>query len=129
LNVHYEFNNQILTTIINPRIIFYAAGFASDFTRDELIVDGITERTIAGLAGMENGDRILSVQETPVTEWSDVASVFSRNLNGQLVSMVVARGSQEIAITLTPYEEAVVISQGVPLVWVNNWGSVASTNL
>jgi regulator of sigma E protease len=116
LNVQYEFNNQILTTIINPRIIFYAAGFASDFTRDELIVDGITERTIAGLAGMENGDRILSVQETPVTQWSDVASVFSRNLNGQPVSMVVERGSQEISITLTPYEEAVVISQGVPLV-------------
>jgi regulator of sigma E protease len=116
LQMIYTIDGQTLETIVNPRIIFYAAGFASDFEATGLVVDGVTERSLAGLAGMLNGDVIQGINGTPVSAWYDVATVFSNNTSGELVTLTVLRGSSLIDVRITPYEEAVVSSQGVPLV-------------
>jgi regulator of sigma E protease len=116
VEVQFDFNNQNQTATLNPRIIFYAAGFASDFEQEGLVVAGITERTIAGVAGMQNGDEIISINQTPVTTWREVASFFQSNTQGQSVNITVQRGEAQINVVLEPYEEAVVLSQGVPLV-------------
>jgi regulator of sigma E protease len=65
---------------------------------------------------MLNGDVIQRVNGTPVSAWSDVATVFSNNSSGELVTLSVLRGTSLIDVRITPYEEAVVSSQGVPLV-------------
>jgi regulator of sigma E protease len=116
VEVQFELNNQTQTAILNPRIIFYAAGFASDFEQEGLVVAGITERTIAGVAGMQNGDEIISINETPVTTWTEVAAFFQTNTQGKSVNINLQRGDSQINVVLEPYEEPVVISQGVPLV-------------
>jgi regulator of sigma E protease len=116
LTITYSLNGQTREAVVTPRIIFYAAGFASDFMEPGLVVDGVTERSLAGLAGLMNGDVIERVNDSTVVTWSDVTSVFSNNTSGEIVTLTVLRGPNLIDISFTPYEEAVVLSQGAPLV-------------
>jgi regulator of sigma E protease len=116
LTITYSVNGQTRETVVNPRIIFYAAGFASDFMEPGLVVDGVTERSLAGIAGLMNGDVIKRINDSTVATWSEVTNVFSINTSGETVTLTVLRGSNLIDISFTPYEEAVVLSQGVPLV-------------
>ncbi len=125
--VQYELNGELKETIIRPRIIFYSAGFASDFTKDNLAVTGLSEQSLAGIAGMRNEDVIASINGVVATTWNDVASVFQGNTAGQPVALTVLRGNELIDVVITPYEQAVVASQGVPLV-AQQMGINASTS-
>jgi regulator of sigma E protease len=80
LTITYSVNGETQETVVNPRIIFYAAGFASDFMEPGLVVDGVTERSLAGIAGLMNGDIIERVNDSTVATWSDVTNVFSNLL-------------------------------------------------
>ena len=114
--IQYELDNQVFEAELTPRVIFYSAGFSSDYLSEGLVVTGISEQTLAGRAGLLNGDEIVSINNQPVTSCEDVTSVFSSNLDGTSLDLDVTRNNEVVSITITPYEEAVVISQGVPLV-------------
>ena len=114
--IEYELEGQLVEAELVPRIIFYGAGFSSDFTSDKLILAGINEQTLAGQAGLINGDEILNINNQEVLTWDEVVSVFETNVSGESVTLLINRNGVESGFILTPYEEAVVISQGVPLV-------------
>ena len=116
IKVQYELDNQVIEAELTPRIIFYSAGFSSDYLSEGLVVTGISEQTLAGRAGLLNGDEIIAINNQPVTTWEDVTSAFSSNVNGTSVELDVYRNDEIVSVSITPYEEAVVISQGVPLV-------------
>ena len=114
--IEYEINGQLVEAELTPRMIFYGAGFSSDFTSDKLILAGINEQTLAGQAGLLNGDEILSINNQEVSNWDEVISIFEANVTGDSFTLLITRNGVESEYTLTPYEEAVVTSQGVPLV-------------
>jgi regulator of sigma E protease len=116
LPIEYELNGQLVQTELRPRIIFYNAGFSSDFTSEKLLLAGISEQTLAGQAGLVNGDELTQVNNQNVYSWNDVVSLFEANITGQSMTLTVTRNGAEQEISITPYEEAVVTSQGVPLV-------------
>jgi regulator of sigma E protease len=116
LPIEYELNGQEVEAVLRPRIIFYSAGFSSDFTSEKLLLAGISEQTLAGQAGLVNGDELIQVNNQDVFSWNDVVSLFEANITGQSMIIVFNRNGVEQEIIITPYEEAVVTSQGVPLV-------------
>jgi regulator of sigma E protease len=82
-----------------------SAVFTAAFLVDGKIVT-TTEVTVipgkpAAEAGMETGDRVVSVGGTPTTTWNDVADTVSRH-PGEPVEVVVVRGGEEKHLTVTP---------------------------
>jgi regulator of sigma E protease len=116
LPIEYELGGQVVETELRPRIIFYSAGFSSDFTSEKLLLAGISEQTLAGQAGLVNGDELIQINNIAVSSWNEVVSLFEANITGQSMTLRINRNGAEQDITITPYEEAVVTSQGVPLV-------------
>jgi regulator of sigma E protease len=116
LPIEYELEGQVVEAVLRPRIIFYSAGFSSDFKSEKLLLTGISEQTLAGQAGLLNGDELIQVNNQDVFSWNDVVSLFETNITGQSMTLIINRNGVEQEMSITPYEEAVVTSQGVPLV-------------
>jgi regulator of sigma E protease len=116
LPIEYELDGQVVEAVLRPRIIFYSAGFSSDFTSEKLLLAGISEQTLAGQAGLVNGDELIQVNNQDVSSWNDVVSLFEANITGQSMTLIINRNGVEQEMSITPYEEAVVTSQGVPIV-------------
>ncbi|MCW5715278.1 MAG: RIP metalloprotease [Bauldia sp.] len=77
------------------------------------IVDSLVEDGGAIAAGIEVGDRILSISGRPIESFSDI----SRSVGfaaGRPLSVVVERGGEEITLTVTPTLERAVDPLGNP---------------
>jgi membrane-associated protease RseP (regulator of RpoE activity) len=61
----------------------------------------VTEGRPAAQAGMETGDRVLSVGGAPVAEWVDLIAAIASHA-GQSTEIVVARGEENVRLTVTP---------------------------
>ncbi len=70
--------------------------------------------SVAG--GLQENDRILSVDAAPVTTWDQVTAAI-RDHGGQPLPMVVQRGDQQVPITVTPtnLERATYDAEGKPV--------------
>ncbi|XMB85644.1 RIP metalloprotease RseP [Mycoplasmatota bacterium WC44] len=110
-------NNVDHTEFVYPVIMFYSAGFSSDTNNPhELIVGGTSNETLAGKAGLENGDKITEIDGTDVSTWQEVTEIFNNNVSGSVTTITVLRDGIEKDITLTPYGKEVIDSQGVGMV-------------
>lgn len=74
------------------------------------VLDAVIGELSPGLpaeqAGLQPGDRILAVNETPIADWGDwVAMIRSRP--GQPMVVVILRGGNERSLSLTPQEKEV----------------------
>jgi membrane-associated protease RseP (regulator of RpoE activity) len=58
-------------------------------------------RSPAAMAGLQVGDRVLSVDGRAITSWDQVAAAI-RDSQGRTMTWLVQRGDQQVTITLTP---------------------------
>lgn len=65
------------------------------------VVGSVVVGTPAYASGLVAGDRVLSIQGKPVTRWSDLTSVVSKN-PGVPLDFEVTRGSEKFHVTITP---------------------------
>lgn len=74
------------------------------------------EQAPAAAAGIEPGDRIVSVDGTTTTTWEDATGII-RSSPGQTLEVVIERDGQEMTVELTPLltERTVTDDKGVPL--------------
>ena len=70
------------------------------------IVQGFSEGSAAQAAGVQAGDRILSIDGTAIYDYDDIKRLVSLRA-GDALAVVVQRGSEEIAVTVTPKETSV----------------------
>lgn len=123
-------DGEQLDFAITPVIYFYSIGFHSspDVTH-ELVLGEVREDTLAGIAGFEGGDVIVSVGGETVYTWNDVIreveeNAISNNPDPAIenqekipLSFVVMRGSEEIDLVIDePYSQDLIESQGVKVV-------------
>jgi len=102
--------------VVKPDIIFYSAGFRADRESEELVFAGISNQTLAGKAGLETGDLLVSIDDIEVTSWGEVVEIYQSNINAEENKLTVLRGSDEIDIYLTPYSKEIIDTQGVSMV-------------
>jgi predicted RND superfamily exporter protein len=79
------------------------------------IVEAIYKGTAAEKAGLQVGDRILTMNGQRVATWSDPGNIVSRMMPGQTANVVFKRGDQTSNATLTiPEQNAEVFIAGEP---------------
>ncbi len=83
--------NVILAILVISCIIF-AMGTPST------VIKEFTPGSPAQLAGMESGDKILSINDNPVEKWQDITTYISAS-TGETLKMQVQRGNETLEIT------------------------------
>ena len=70
----------------------------------------------AAAAGLEAGDRILSIDGTPVSTWDDVTAAI-RDHAGESMTWIVRRGDADVSVTITPavLDRATFDDEGKPV--------------
>ena len=64
-------------------------------------VDQVTDGSPAYEAGVNSGDRIISIDGDEIDEWADISQAISTS-EGDSISMVVERNGEENTLDLTP---------------------------
>jgi len=67
------------------------------------VVGALSPGMPAQLAGMQVGDRILAIDETPVTSWYDLKTIIQQ-AGGSAQDFQVERQSQQLEMTITPVQ-------------------------
>ncbi|MBW1840243.1 MAG: RIP metalloprotease RseP [Deltaproteobacteria bacterium] len=99
------------------RILIVAAGPLSNFLLAVVIFFGffqiygtfilkpvigeVRKGAPAERAGLVTGDEIISIDETPVSSWEDMAKIITES-NGKRLSTAIRRGESEITLSVTP---------------------------
>ncbi|WP_154793566.1 M50 family metallopeptidase [Occultella kanbiaonis] len=115
--------NLIISTVLFA-IILTAFGTATASNRissvSECIVPASEQRECAAgdadspaaMAGFEEGDRIVSWNGEPVTEWADISTAITDG-GTEPATVVVDRGGEEVTLTVTPVlEDRPVVADG-----------------
>lgn len=75
---------------------------------NEPIIDGVVQEMPAGKAGLESGDKIISIDGNEVETWSDM-SEFIHNSAGREISIKYERNDEIISVKLIPRSEKIPI--------------------
>ncbi len=86
-----SFMNVVLAVIVISGIIF-AMGTPST------VIKEFTPGSPAQMAGMEAGDKILSINDQPIEKWQDITN-FIGGSSGETIRLKVQRGNETIDIT------------------------------
>jgi len=106
---------------IHPTLYFYSIGFHSQANVvDDLIIGEINSETLAGKAGFMENDELLSVDDVPLTSWSDLIEYFDASENKTEMTFVVNRNVdgafRNVTIETEVYNKDLIESQGVSVV-------------
>ena len=77
------------------------------------IIDQVIEASPAGLAGIQSGDQILSVNDKPLNTWRDFVTTIKQSAD-QTMQLTIFRNGQTITRSLTPTNK-----DGVPKIGVS----------
>ncbi|MBU0480678.1 MAG: RIP metalloprotease RseP [Proteobacteria bacterium] len=80
-------------------MIFAIAGLPTPV--DNTVIGGITAESPASRAGIEPGDRILSLNDQDTMSWTDVSDIISHS-KGEPVTILLERKGEKLTITATP---------------------------
>ncbi|MDQ4132959.1 MAG: M50 family metallopeptidase [Actinomycetota bacterium] len=83
-------------------LIWFAIGI-EDVDRPTLTVESITRDSAADKAGFQLGDRIVSIDGNPISEWANLPPYVQQRAN-QPVRFVVERDGRQVPLTATPGE-------------------------
>lgn len=83
----------------------YTGRFLDAISRMDAYVDFVQPNTPAAKAGMEHGDRVLSIDGTPVADWAHFRHIVT-SAAGRKLDVVVERKGREVTLQVTPWEDA-----------------------
>jgi regulator of sigma E protease len=82
-------------------IVLYQGAQVPAFDREPVVVGSLSADSVAAAAGIQRGDRIVSINGTPVANWEEFSWVIVPKANRQ-VTLAVVRDGEEKTIQLTP---------------------------
>ncbi len=65
------------------------------------VIGGVQEGRPAHIAGLEKGDLIVAIDETPVEAWEDMAELIA-SCNGRELKISLVRGESNLIVNITP---------------------------
>jgi hypothetical protein len=87
---------------IGVRVTPVPQPLASHLKREGLMIANVAEDSPADQAGVERYDVVLSFNEKPINEMSDLLDAIGENGAAKAAQMVVIRGGKEQTLTITP---------------------------
>lgn len=92
-----SFMNLVLAIVVLAGIVFYI-GIPTT------TIDGFSDISPAKEAGLISGDKILSIEQQEIADWSDITTAISK-LQGDEVNIAVDRNGQELKFNMNVVEE------------------------
>ena len=91
-------------------------------------VGDVTPGTPAATAGIQPGDRVLSIDGKPIENWNAVAEGIGAG-NGKPVTIVLSRGGSEVTLSLTPEAKtrANIFVEAIGAGFRQTWDMIAFT--
>lgn len=89
---------------LEQQSLFDMIGFTPRLPKVAAIIGTVLPDSPAALSGLREGDRIVSVNDQPIEEWTQLTRQIIQSPNRPL-DLVVKRGEQEVNIILTPREK------------------------
>ena len=121
--------NATETVPLTPRrVTRYGFGYSGLLPRLDATVHQVSPNSPAQLAGIEPGDRIVSVNGEPVSQFYDLIRLISPH-PGEPVAIAIDRGGATIQLRVTPRDDGGEGKIGIPLVFptqVRQLGPVAA---
>ncbi len=102
MNITYERDGQKYTTTLIPKYIdedVYQMGVLMN--QDVPTISSVSSSTPAEAAGVQSGDKIISINGSTVTTTDDVSPLVNANGDNEL-TLVVERDGKEITLNVTP---------------------------
>ena len=90
---------NLLFTVLLFFMIFFFMGLPD--SRDTTRIGQVNPDSPAAMAGIEVGDTILAINGKPTLEWMDVL-VTVKDSGGEALHFTVARGEEDLKLTVTP---------------------------
>lgn len=90
-------NNFILSIFVFILVGFMQGGVPSS----KPIIGEVASESAAQVAGLKDGDKVLSIDGTPVHTWDDMTAIIRKKAD-QPVAMIVQRDNKEVSVTITP---------------------------
>ncbi len=115
LEIEVRRNGEIKTLVVTPeplpsppgeeaRDVFYTIGIEEPAPVVTAVVPGYP----AAKAGVQEGDRVVSIEGEPVQSWSEMTAIVKRN-PGRALQFEVLRDGQRVTLTVTPTAETSVV--------------------
>lgn len=111
ITVKYLRGEEELTTKIKPMVIIYSISMVQDITSDEVKIAELDSQSLAYTGGLRTGDVIEAIKYSEngeyklVTSWKDVYNIFTDNVNGDLMTVKVKRGTEIVECEVDPYSK------------------------
>ncbi len=107
-------DGNTLTFELTPIIFFYGIGFhSSEEYIHETIIGEILESTKAEAAGFIEGDQIIKINGETTNTWTVVIDEIDQISDGEEMTFVVLRNGEEVTLTVSPYKDSFLQSQGI----------------
>lgn len=107
------FMNFVLTVVL-----FFILGLVQGVPVKDVIIGNVVEDSPAAEAGFQSGDKILSIEETPIHEWSEFQEIVQSKPDEPL-TMTIERNNERLQLDVTPasieYEDRTIGQVGVTL--------------
>ena len=111
ITVKYLRGEEELTTKIKPMVIIYSISMVQDITSEEVKIAELDSQSLAYTGGLRTGDIIEAIKYSEngeyqlVSSWKDVYNIFTANVNGDLMTVKVKRGTETVECEVDPYSK------------------------
>jgi regulator of sigma E protease len=90
-----------LANFILAFVILFAFALSYGVPVDKAMLGEVHPNTPAEQAGLQQGDRVLSVDQQPVTTWDEIVHEISTS-PGQELTLMIERDGQQVQVPITP---------------------------
>jgi regulator of sigma E protease len=96
-----------LPATLDEQGVYREIGLAPRQWETPAVIGSVAEASAAARAGLQVGDRILSIEGDPIADWRDVPDAIRKNAaEGKALAIEVQRGGAPLALTATPTRDA-----------------------
>ncbi|PAT02389.1 RIP metalloprotease RseP [Candidatus Izimaplasma bacterium ZiA1] len=83
-------------------VLFIVVGLLSGFPIMDKSTIGSTNETLPAYGQILPGDKIVEINDFPVSNWDDIKNVLDENPTDRLIKFDILRDGEEVTVTITP---------------------------
>jgi regulator of sigma E protease len=92
---------NLLLSVVVMSVVLYQGAQLPAFDQQPVVVGGFAEKSVGARAGLQLGDRIVTLDDKPIANWDEFAQAIITKAKRE-VSLGVVRGGKPIQIAMVP---------------------------
>ena len=112
-------DGQETTLTVTPLIYVYSMGLVSSIREPETLLLNVLDNFPAHQAGVRTGDRIVSIDGNPVSNWQEALNYIEANTEGQVMTIGVERSGQSLSFEVDSFDRDFLSGQRIQMIAVD----------